>query len=78
MDISLEAWNTQDTMHISNDVQEEGRSGLQSCKSSVQQSLGIPGQSSGKLWIVEQGEKKAYEVVGEGGSRKGKNQLKCK
>ena len=24
MDISLEAWNTQDTIYISNDVQEEG------------------------------------------------------
>ena len=26
MDISLETWNTQDTIHISNDAQEEGRS----------------------------------------------------
>ena len=42
-DISLEAWNTHETIHISNDDQEEGRSGPWSWKGSVQQCRTIPG-----------------------------------
>ena len=56
MDISLEAWNTQDTMHISNGAQEEESRGLRSWKSSVQQCQGLPGQGHGNRWIGKQGE----------------------
>ena len=74
MDISLEAWNTQDTMHISNDAQEQGRSGPQSWKGSVQQCREIPEQGSRKGLIGEQGEGRGLmELSGRGESRKGKS-----
>ena len=53
---SLEAWNTQDTIHISNDVQEEGRSGPWFWKGSVQQCREIPEQGSAKGWMGVQGD----------------------
>ena len=56
MDISLEAWNTQNTIHISNDVQEEGMSGPWSWKDSVHQCRKMPEQGSGKGYMVEQAE----------------------
>ena len=43
---SPETWKTQDTIHISNDVQEEGRRDPWSWKCSMQQCRGIPGQGS--------------------------------
>ena len=74
MDISLEAWNTKDTMHISNDAQEEGRSGPWSWKGSVQQYRGIARQESGKGWIGEQGERRGLMgLSGRGDPRKGKS-----
>ena len=73
MDISLKAWNTQDTTHILNDAQEEGRSGSWSWKGSVQQCRGIPEQGSGKGLIGEQQEGRALMgLLGKGdpGKRK--------
>ena len=73
MDISLEACNTQDTMHISNDAQEEGRSGPWSWKDSVEQCRGIPEQGSGKGWTEEQGEGRGHMRLsgrGDPGNRK--------
>ena len=44
---SPEAWNTQDTIHISNDVQEERMSGPWSWQSSMQQCRGYQDREAG-------------------------------
>ena len=58
MDINLEAHNTQETILISNDAQEEGRRGLWFWKGLMQQFGGIPGQESRRGLNVQQGEGK--------------------
>ena len=74
MDISLESWNTPATIHISNDVQEEGRSDPWFWKGSVYQCRGLPEQGSGKVLIGEQGEGKGLmELSGRGEPGKGKS-----
>ena len=55
MGISPEAQNTENTIHRSNDAQEEGRRGPWSWKGSMQQCRGLSGQGSrreltGELW----------------------------
>ena len=54
-------------MHISNDAQEEERSGPWSWKSSVQQRRGIPGQESRKGLIGEQREGRGLMGLSGGG-----------
>ena len=76
MDISLEAWNIQDTIHISNDAQEEGRSGPWSWKGSVQQCREIPGQGSRRGLIGELGRGDVLWDF-QGGQERGIH-LKCK
>ena len=56
MDISSEALSTQDTIHISNHSQEEGRRGPWSWKVLIQHCRGLPGQRSGRGLIGEQAE----------------------
>ena len=74
MDISLETWNTQDIIHILNDVQEEWRSGPWFWKDSVQQYRAKPEQGSGKGWIGKQGEGRGLMgLSGSGEPGKGKS-----
>ena len=60
MNISPEALNTKDTIHISNDSQEEGRRGLWSWKGLIQQCRGIPGQRRRRGLIGEWKQKMWY------------------
>ena len=54
-DISPEAWNTQEIIHLSNDDQEEGRNAPWFWKGSVQQCRVIPGQGNGKGVMGDRG-----------------------
>ena len=67
MDISPEALNTQDTINMSNDSQEEGR-GPWFWKGLMQQCRGLSGQRSGRGLIGEFAEE-GREVMGLMGSR---------
>ena len=78
MDISLESWNTQDKIHISNGVPEEGGSGPMFWKLSVQQCRGIPEEESGKGWRGEQAEGRGLRGLLGGGIQERGNHLKCK
>ena len=66
-DTSLEAWNNEDTIPISNKAHTEGRRGPWSWKGSVQQCSRIPGQGSRKGWIGEQGERRGLMELSERG-----------
>ena len=69
--ISLETWNTQDIIHILNDVQEERRSGPLFWKDSVKQYLAKPDRGSGKGWVGGQGERRGLMgLSGSGGLEK--------
>ena len=59
-------------IHISNDVQEEQRSGPWFWKGSVQQCRAIPEQGSGKGWMGDRREEKGFmELLGSGGQERG-------
>ena len=74
MDISLETLNTQDIIHILNDVQVEQKSGPWFWKDSVQQYKAKPKQGSGKAWMGEQGEGRGLMgLLGRGEPEKGKS-----
>ena len=74
MDNNLETWNTQEIIHILNDVQKEQRSGPWFWKDSMQQYRGIPEQGSGKELMEEQGEGRGLMgLAGSGDPENGKS-----
>ena len=74
MDNNLETWNTQEIIHILNDVQKEQRSGHWFWKDSIHQYREIPEQRSGKKLMEEQGEGRGLMgLAGSGDPKKGKS-----
>ena len=76
--ISPEALNTQDTINISNDSQEEGRTGPRAWKGLIPHCRGVPGQRNGRGMIGEWVEGRGLmELMGRGKQER-KNHLECK
>ena len=74
MDINPEAMNTQDTTHITNDSQEEGRRGPWYWKGLMQHCRALLGQRIGRGWIGEQPDGRGFMgLMGRGQPGKGKS-----
>ena len=77
-DISPEALNTQNTINISNDSQEEGRRGPWPWKGLMQHSKALPGQRSGRGLIEEWVEGRGLMGLMGRGNWERENHMECK